>query len=419
MVEASNGRGGLLKHQQAVIRRELKRLLALPHFRGSKRCSRFLEYSVGQTLAGGHAADLKERAIAVEVFDRSPDYDPNDDAIVRVTAVEVRKRLAQSYLESGDGLPVRIDLPPGSYIAQFHWLTPAAEPVEAADEALPVPVRRPWLRRAAVWAALVAVSFFAGWLARSSRPGAAASVREFWAPLIQSPNPVLMCVGTPPVYDVSSRLRNAYLQTLPPEARVKAVVIPIAPDEQVSGSDLVPQSNTYAGFGNVHATADLVALFTRLSKPWQVRTAHDVSFAELRMSPAVLIGAESNVWTEPLTTELRFYFAREGRTLILDRTRPGRQWPESDADKGPMTEDFAVISRIIDSKTGNCLMFLGGRTQFGTQAAGELVTQESALAKVLRGAPRDWPRRNIQIVIQTRIHGSTPSAPVVVATHFW
>jgi hypothetical protein len=408
-------------HEEAAIRRELDRILGSPQFRGSKRCSRFLAYSVGQTLAGGHEAELKERAIAAEVFDRSAGYDPNDDAIVRVTASEVRKRLAQSYLDSGNESPVRIDLPLGSYSAQFHWETTFGQQTVPPEDVLPsAPLRssRRW-RTAVVLTAVIATSFLAGWQMRSLPSAPPGILREFWAPFTQGTSPVLMCVGTPVVYDFSSRLRNAYLQTLPPEARVKPIAIPMAPDQKVAGADLVAQSNTYAGFGNVHAAAELVALFSRLSAPWQVRTAGDVSFAELRMSPAILIGSESNVWTEPLTAELRFYFARENRTVIRDRLRPGEQWPRSDADGGAITEDFAVVSRIIDSKTGHCLMFLGGRTQFGTQAAGELVTHASELNSALKAAPRGWAGKNLQLVIRTRIHGSTPSAPEVVVSHFW
>jgi hypothetical protein len=417
---AGNSKEAVSGHQESAIRRELDRILGLPQFRGSKRCSRFLAYSVGQTLAGGHEAELKERAIAAEVFDRSAGYDPNDDAIVRVTASEVRKRLAQSYLDGGNESPVRIDLPPGSYSAQFHWQPLVQQAVEPQKLLPPAPARnfRRW-RSAAVLAAIIASSFFAGWQMRTLPPATPEILRQFWAPVTHAASPVLMCVGTPVVYDFSSRLRNAYLQTLPPEARVKPMVIPIAPDQKVPGADMVAQTNTYAGFGNVHATAELVALFSRLSEPWQVRTAGDVSFAELRISPAILIGSESNVWTEPLTAELRFYFAHENRTVIRDRLRPREQWPRNDIDGGAMTEDFAVVSRIIDSKTGNCLVFLGGRTQFGTQAAGELVTHASELNSALKAAPYGWASKNLQLVIRTRIHGSTPSAPAVVASHFW
>ncbi len=67
----------------------------------------------------------------------------------------------------------------------------------------------------------------------------------------------------------------------------------------------------------------------RAGKPWQVRTAVDVSFAELRLSPAILIG-----W---------FYFTREGATVIRDRQDPSRQWPAPGAGNGRLIEDFAIV----------------------------------------------------------------------------
>jgi hypothetical protein len=104
-------------------------------------------------------------------------------------------------------------------------------------------------------------------------------------------------------------------------------------------------------------------------------------------------------------------------TVIQDRANSGKTWV-STAGGQPTSEDYAIVSRIIDSKTGNCLIFLGGRTQFGTEAAGELVTA-GGLANALRGAPTAWPKKNLQFVIRTQIHGLTPSSPVVVASHFW
>src|ERR1039458_7366713 len=73
---------------------------------------------------------LKERSLGVELFGLPTDFDPGQHTIVRVTANEVRKKLAQHYLsENGASHPVRIDLPPGSYRAEFRWETLAAEPV--------------------------------------------------------------------------------------------------------------------------------------------------------------------------------------------------------------------------------------------------------------------------------------------------
>src|ERR1700759_5098386 len=78
------------------VRAHLNRILASPAFRTSKRCGRFLEFIVNETL-NGRAASLKERTLAIEVFDRSTSWDSGDDTIVRVGAREVRKRLAQFY----------------------------------------------------------------------------------------------------------------------------------------------------------------------------------------------------------------------------------------------------------------------------------------------------------------------------------
>jgi hypothetical protein len=417
---AADNKSTLKEHERSLIRTELERLLALPEFRGSKRCSGFLTYVVEQTLRGGREAELKERAIGIEVFDRTPDYDPNEDSIVRVSAREVRKRLLQAYVSAGSGHPVRIELPSGSYCAEFHWSS--MPPVAAASvpeiSAVPTPrFRRWWL--VGISAAALSGSFILGWQWKSRTVAVPSLLQEFWAPVTQSSSPVLMCIGTPMVYDLSNRIKSSYILTLPQEARIRPFIVPLEPDQKVPGIDIVPRENAYAGFGNVHTTADLVALMERMNKPWRVRTASDVSFAELRTSPAILIGGESNVWTQPLTTELRFYFSRETDIVIRDRTRAGEHWAANGIGNTKLTEDFAIVSRIIDAKTDNCLIFLGGLTQFGTQAAGELVTHQDQLRNALRNAPRNWSRKSLQLVIRAQIHGLTPSAPTVVAAHFW
>jgi hypothetical protein len=121
---------GLSESRQQAVREELDRLLESPAFRTSKRCKEFLEYIVGQTMIGQSGA-LKERSLGVELFRLPTDFDPGQHTIVRVTANEVRKKLAQHYL-SGNGAPhpVRIDLPPGSYRAEFRREV-AAEPAPA------------------------------------------------------------------------------------------------------------------------------------------------------------------------------------------------------------------------------------------------------------------------------------------------
>ena len=53
-----------------------------------------------QRALSGELETLSERMIGVELFGRPADYDTSNDAVVRVRAAEVRKRLAQYYKEA-------------------------------------------------------------------------------------------------------------------------------------------------------------------------------------------------------------------------------------------------------------------------------------------------------------------------------
>ena len=74
------------------IRSELARILADAAFSGSKRFQRFLSFLVEEALAGREDS-LKAYTIALEVFARDSDFDPQRDPIVRVEAARLRRRL--------------------------------------------------------------------------------------------------------------------------------------------------------------------------------------------------------------------------------------------------------------------------------------------------------------------------------------
>lgn len=170
---------GLEPVRERAVRAELERLLESSAFRTSKRCREFLEYIVDHTINGPNGT-LKERSLGVELFQLPQDFDPGQHTIVRVTANEVRKKIAQHYLaENGSFHAVRIELPPGSYRADFRWDTaaehpapetrpetppevpgepPAADPPVAQAPTLPVstnlappPSRQAWLTRAVIF----------------------------------------------------------------------------------------------------------------------------------------------------------------------------------------------------------------------------------------------------------------------------
>src|ERR1700756_4171411 len=105
-----------------AVRQQLARIVSSPVFISSARLCRFLTHVVNRTVEGD-VDSLKEFSIAMEVFDRTSDYDPNIDAIVRVQARRLRAKL-KAYYEEGAGKsdPVLIALRPGRYLPIFRWL---------------------------------------------------------------------------------------------------------------------------------------------------------------------------------------------------------------------------------------------------------------------------------------------------------
>ena len=109
------------------VQSQLEKILASPLFCKAPRHSRFLTFVVHKTLAG-EADAVKEYVIGLEVFDRSPGYDPGTDPIVRAEARRLRSRLADYYREFGQQDPVHIDLPKGTYVPTFHGNGVTARP---------------------------------------------------------------------------------------------------------------------------------------------------------------------------------------------------------------------------------------------------------------------------------------------------
>jgi adenylate cyclase len=105
-----------------AVRDQLARIVNSSGFVSSARLCRFLTHIVNRTIEAD-IDSLKEFSIAMEVFDRTSEYDPNIDAIVRVEARRLRAKL-KAYYEEGQGAadPVLIGLRPGSYVPVFRWL---------------------------------------------------------------------------------------------------------------------------------------------------------------------------------------------------------------------------------------------------------------------------------------------------------
>lgn len=125
------------KSRHFEVESELERICSAVHFRTSKRACEFLRYVVRVTL-DGRLDSLKERSIGIDLLGRDISYDPSSDAIVRVRANDVRKRLTSYYASPELTSKIQIYLPLGTYIPSFIPHEPADKKMSAFD-AIPVP----------------------------------------------------------------------------------------------------------------------------------------------------------------------------------------------------------------------------------------------------------------------------------------
>jgi hypothetical protein len=377
-------------HDDAVrIRETLRHILESGPFRGTRQCQSLLTWVVEHTLAG-ESDQLRERVIGTEVFGRIPGYEPSDDSIVRVRAAEVRKRLAQYYQSSGVNELVRIEIPPGSYKAVFQWR--AGQPITpVSPEQDGWQFRWWWVLGAVLVIAAIAVSAMVARGLRSIPSPTSSAMDQFWAPALNSPKPILIYNPTTPIFR--------------------------SPDFTSSAHNLVPVRDQYMTIGDAYASVVLTSLFARRGKLYQMRYGADLSFGDLRYQPSILIGAFDNVWTLQTTEDLRFVFDKH--PTIRDRSDNRLYTLPNMTPDGRTPEDYAIISRVFDSNTGELLIVAAGITQYGSRAAGEFLTSPNLLAVLAAHAPRDWPRKNLQVLLHTKIVGDTPGPPSIVETYFW
>jgi hypothetical protein len=406
------------------IRAQLAAILASPAFHGSKRCQKFLEHVCGKALAGQEST-LKERTVAIEVFGRPPESDLGEDTIVRVGAREVRKRLAQFYVSpEGAVAEVRIDLPPGTYVPEFRYAVIRREPEPAAPAAPVVIVKPPrpawWRQRTTLAGVAVALTVALGtaylkWTAASPNVEA---FRLFWQPALRAAEPLLVAVAHPIVYHASRRALRLNNEVLGPTTEGQRTLQ--LPPKMLDGSDMVPVLNQYVGFGDMVMATEITSLLARNQHATRVRFASAVEFADMRSGPTLLIGATTNRWTMEFQAKWRFQFVRNAdqRVVIADR-QTGKDWSIPAKDDGSSPDDYILVCRIRNSVTGGLVLLGAGLKQFGTEAAGHLLTDPDQLGVILRKLPRGWESRNLQVVLHSQVIGNTPAQPEVVASHVW
>jgi hypothetical protein len=401
----------------ALVREQLKRLVAHPLFTNSKRYPVLLTYTVEQTLLG-NGSELKERTIGVDAFGREPDYDVNLDPVVRTAAAEVRKRLSQYYYNPDHAGELVIELPIGSYVPSFREpATPktafAMEPLLAgtmeapprdaivpsiphtsAEQAYSRHLARRWIPIAValLFAALIGLG-----VGRTRFPPQQlkqpTNLERFWDPITATTSRVTYCLGEP-TESVDLQVKTTY---------------GAVEDGSLNLYDVVTLARS------------IVPLVPRNGE-FRVLGASSTGFAQLREGPFVLIGAFDNPWTLRITQDLPFGFEYDNhlRKVVDRKSASKRFWTlRWEVPNTKLAEDYAVVARIHDTVTGQPVIVLAGILGEGTQAASEVVSNPAYLNELLKKAPKEWDKLNLEAVISTHVIDGHPGPPTVVAVETW
>ena len=426
------------KEDRDAILRELREVLASPHFSNSKRYPALLQYIVENTLAGKSDL-LKERTLGVEVFDRPPTYDTNADTVVRYTAGEVRKRLSLYYLERGGGSSIRISLPPGSYIPEFlqgkegpeeaednsHasgtqisdtrlYAEPLAEmrkphlnslstvplvpsrpapsvvagPGQTSGKSTQSRLRHLWL----AFAAVLVIAAIAGlkWKYRTVHPQTA--VDEFWEPVLHDQRTVLICTGS----------------------------VVFAPD-RVSGTLTAGKDIEYPFVSMEGASAiSLVSgLLQSFGAAAQLKSAGATPLTELREHSSILLGGFNNQWTLRLTEPLRFHFVADPAETIVDRLHSQARWTRDPSLPYSSAGDYALLARYRDTTTDSWVVALAGVGRNGTEAATEFATSPHYMQLLRDQVGSGFSNKNIEAVLKVSVIDGKTGAPSILAVHVW
>ncbi len=436
----------------AEILEQLQRVVGSSLFRNSRRYSPLLRYIV-EGAVSGRVDGLKERTLGICVFSREPDYDSNADPVVRVSAGEVRRRLAQYYQMRGHEQELRIEIPLGSYQPRFyrasaerwgarpleelfhegessverasaahpaglgeHAPDPAtATPSVLLDAQVPLLKTRQTARRSIarlhlpllytlLFLALAALGLM-NWQAHR-KTDLSPSTALFWGPFLSSPESTLIVLGVHSFDAIGNDISYRSHAVLPQTQQTLL--------SAMTRSDMVHLSD-------LTSYAALTTLLTHHNHPFRTQGAADVTLEQLRQGPFVLLGGFNNLWTTKITQKLRFRFVTlpGGRNVIQDSLNPERIWTVDTSQQAlSNTRDYAMVSSFFDPQTEQYVLLAGGIGKSGTEAASDFLTSEHGLESWL-ASTKTGTGDNVQVLLATDVIEGKAGSPQVVDFARW
>jgi hypothetical protein len=381
-------------------------MLASYHFQSSKRYPALLKYVVDATL-DGRSGVLKERTLGVEVFGRDPDYDTSADPVVRLSAGEVRKRIAQYYHENRGGSRVQIELPLGSYVPEFLLRGPKTPEAQPESEIVQFPSirnlahagRHRYVIGILSATALLAVAVAFGTYAYNRASAAqGAVIDKFWGPIVKPSGPVLIVVGT-----------GNRDNLLPPE------------NEATSFGNHINSPKHRISLASATALANVAGVLRQHGVAQEIKEDKETSLTDIHSRRLILIGATNNPWTMRLVSSLRFRFLPGPMAQIQDtKNLQNTDWIiDFSKPNSSVSTDYAIVARYYDPTTEGPVMVIAGIGPNGTEAASAFAVTPQYLEQIAKQLPASWENKNLEMVLKTEVIDGKAGPPQLVSSAVW
>lgn len=378
--------------EASEIRAELDRILASRWLKDSRQLSNLLRHVVEETLAG-RTDGLKEYSLGLQVFNRPPDYDPRSDAIVRVQASLLRKRLAAYYESEGKDSPWRIEIPKGGYVPEFRSAgggsTPPPQPIPSAAG----PFAR-WRGFLIGLAAGVLLSLGTYWLRTTPTPSQT-ECPALWRAYLDPRVETVVSFGVPLFFSGGGGLyiRDTHVNRLSDDqSRIERVA-------EILKRPFRPQPDVYTGIGEAIG-AHLIARCLELQGiRVQLANSNYLGPSDLEQRNLVVVASarfQTLLQTLDRPRAIWFDADEEPGCIRLASPLPGESqaYRPTTSEMGVSTS-FAVVTVWPCLQPGRRILYLSGIETWATQGAALFVLDASRireLQQTLGSDPDNGPR---------------------------
>lgn len=368
----------------------VQRIVGSSGFVNSQRLSAFLLYVSKQSIAGKGDA-LNERVIGEAVFERSPDYDPRDDNIVRSHASRLRTRLEEYFEREGALEGLKVSIPRGSYAPVFEE---TASPVEltalgisgAGTEAsgldeggLRGPVVRSVKRRFWAVVGLVIVTAIAtiGAIQFSRSSARQTPSHKLWAQMFRKEQETLIVPADSSL--VVARLMSGHQVPLSTYAGGRYRQDPDCNRPCDPAMISTVESLRYTSMSDLEFAVKITHLPEAIPDRTEIRFARDIQLKDLKESNLILAGSqEADPWMAAISGQMNFVVHDDpGEGPLRVENRHPQQGEKSEYSYDPHDQQhrgLATISFLPNLGGSGNLLVVQGFSLAGTQAAAEFVT---------------------------------------------